>query len=362
MNNPYFLKSSPEKTCPRCLFTDDIAEIGEMQCEYCNLHDLLEANAPDIQKEISKLHKVKSTYNCLIGISGGLDSSTLLYLAVKAWGLKPLVLHFNNGYNSDQAELNMKNLCEKLGVERIVFYPNKPVYDEVNDALLASGTPDLDILNDLYMTALMYQTADRYKIKCIVNGHCYRTEGSTPRLFTYMDSRYLDDIYKSYTGRPLVGIPKLTFLDQILYGFKGIYQIRPFHDKTVYDNRKYYESQMKSFVGWSDYGSKHCENLYTEIVGSYILPKKFGINKNIVYLSAKVRSGSITREEALMEYNKPSDFVFTKIPHSMIGKIDSEIKPRSVYKKYNFKKYKFVIYILWVLKVVPQTFLKKYCN
>src|SRR5690606_29461099 len=113
--------------CPRCLFTSDIATIGERQCNYCDLHDKLEAqsNPADFYKVLEKIRKHKGQYNCLVGISGGLDSSTLLYAAVKHWGLKPLVIHFDNGYNNAQATANMNNLVSKLNVNAIVYKLDK---------------------------------------------------------------------------------------------------------------------------------------------------------------------------------------------------------------------------------------------
>jgi len=115
MNNPYFLKPAPTEECPRCLFTDDIAEIKDSQCEYCNLSDKLEFAADDFEKDVLPKIAKGRKYDCLIGISGGLDSSTLLYAAVTKWKLKPLVLHMDNGWNTSQAEHNMKMLVEKLG-------------------------------------------------------------------------------------------------------------------------------------------------------------------------------------------------------------------------------------------------------
>jgi 3'-phosphoadenosine 5'-phosphosulfate sulfotransferase (PAPS reductase)/FAD synthetase len=109
--------------------------------------------------EAIKWHGRKKKYNCIMGISGGLDSSTLLYSAVRYWNLKPLVIHFDNNWNAPEATHNMNQLVNKLGVDCINYKVNKQEYDRLNDAFLWAGVPDADIPNDIAMTKLMYDTA-----------------------------------------------------------------------------------------------------------------------------------------------------------------------------------------------------------
>lgn len=354
--------------CPRCLFTSDIATIPTDggQCNYCDIHDRLEADAnpADLQKQLDKVRAHKGKYNCLIGISGGLDSSTLLWLAVKEWGLRPLVIHFDNGWNGDAARANMENLCLELNVSRIFYHPAKYEYDLLNRAFLLAGVPDADIPNDIAMTKLMYETAERYRIKWILNGHDFRQEGSTPAKWTYMDAKYINSVYRSIWGADLKDYPLFTFWDQVRCGLKGIKQIRPFHYIT---DRTKAESEMKAAIGWQDYGGKHAENIYTEYVGSYLLPVKFGIDKRIVYLSARVRSGSITKDEAKAKLAEPAKFDFNKLG-DRVGEItraaSHPIRDRSEFDRYDFRAFhmKAVVWLLAKFKVVPYTFYVKYCR
>ena len=352
------------KECPRCLFTEDIAKIGEKQCEYCDLHDQLESSSKPEQLEIelNKIRKQKCQYNCIIGISGGLDSSTLLYAAVKEWGLKPLVIHFDNDWNAPIAAQNMKNLIDRLDVNAMIFRVDQHEYDNLNRAFLRAGLPDADIPNDIAMTKIIYDTAQRYGIKYILNGHDFRTEGSTPAKWTYMDAKYINSVYKAYTGIDLVNYPLLTFKDQIKYGFLGIKQVRPFHYGF---DRSTIERRMIAEMDWQSYGGKHCENVYTEFVGSKLLPEKFGIDKRRVYLSARIRSKTITRFEAreLLE-NKPlfSMSKFGKYAEIIENDIKCPIGSRDSYEKYNFKKYKFLIWFLVKLGTLPKTFYVKYAK
>ena len=356
---------STYKECPRCLFTEDISIIPEHgQCNYCDLHDKLEASArpEDLQKELKKIRSHQGQYNCIIGISGGLDSSTLLYAAVKYWGLKPLVIHFDNHWNAPESVANMNQLIKLLNVNSIRFTFDKAEYDRLNKAFLWAGVPDADIPNDIAMTKLIYDIAHKYGIKYILNGHDFRTEGSTPAKWTYMDAKYIDSVYFDYCGKHLVNYPLFTFADQIKYGLLGIQQIRPFHYGF---DREAIETEMKAYIGWQNYGSKHCENIYTEFVGSKLLPEKFGIDKRRVYLSARIRSKKLDKQTAKAILENPATFDMRKLGdarHMTESLMKSKQKPREMFKRYDFKKYKFLIWILAKIKVVPYTFYVKYAK
>jgi hypothetical protein len=354
------------KECPRCLFDESIAHIGEHQCEYCDLHDELERQANPLElKYIIKEIRIKGAdkkYDCIMGISGGIDSSTLLYTAVKYWNLRPLVIHFDNHWNAPEAVHNMTQLVKLLGVDSITYTVNKEEYDRLNDAFLWAGVPDADIPNDIAMTKLMYDTAFKYGIKYILNGHDFRTEGSTPKGWTYMDAKYIQSVYNKYSGLRLQNYPLFTFKDQLFYAAMGIKNVRPFHYGFDRDSM---EVEMKRLINWQDYGGKHCENVYTEFVGSFLLPEKFGIDKRIVYLAAQVRSGKLTKEQAKEQFSIKSEFDFSKLGSSaerMLRLVNIRKRDRSEFDRYDFKKYKHLIWILAKLKVVPYTFYVKYCK
>jgi len=349
-----------KQECPRCLFTEDIAKIGPDQCEYCSMHDALEAQSKpeQLNKMLNKIRAKKGKYNCIMGISGGKDSSVLLYTAVKLWGLRPLAIHFDNGWNTPTAEKNMTNLVNTLGVDCIVYKGDKPEYDTLNEAFLFAGTPDADIPNDIAMTKLMYETADRYGIKYILNGHDFREEGSTPRAWTYMDAEYIRSVYRFYTNSEIKNYPLLTFKDQIKYSLKGIKNIRPFH---YMPNRQYLTKQMIEFCKWQSYGAKHCENIYTEFVGSYLLPNKFKIDKRIVYLSAQVRSGMISKEEAKTILSHKGEIDLAKFKGIDINLTNNGKRTHKDFKTYDFKKWKALIWAMYKLRIVPFTFYRKYC-
>ncbi len=342
------------------MFTSDFAKIGADQCEYCDIHDSLEKQSKpnDLNRELNKIRSKKGKYNCIIGISGGKDSSVLAYAAVKVWGLRPLAIHFDNGWNGDIAESNMKKLVESLNIDCITYKATKTEYDTLNEAFLFAGVPDADIPNDIAMTKLMYETADKYGIKYILNGHDFREEGSTPRGWTYMDAEYIRSVYRFYTNTELKHYPLFTFKDQIIYTLKGIKNIRPFH---YMQNRGYLTKQMISFCDWRSYGGKHSENVYTEFVGAYLLPNKFKIDKRIVYLSALVRSGKMSKEDARTAFNHKGVVDLAKFKEIDFGLITNEKRTHKDFKTYNFKKLRPFIWIMAKMKIVPYTFYKKYC-
>jgi tRNA(Ile)-lysidine synthase TilS/MesJ len=350
------------------LLTDDIPGviIGYEQCNFCDLHDSLEkkySNAKEyesIMKTIRRKGRNKP-YDCLIGISGGVDSSWLVYEAIAKWELNPLVIHFDNGWNTDAAEINMEIMRKNLGFDFIRFRYD---IDELNKSFLNASVSDADIPNDIAMLTLFMETAERYKIKYIFNGHDFRTEGSCPLGWSYMDGKYLEDIAgekRSY--------PNLTLRKQIIWGLKRFVQIRPlYYTKRSKDERK----EMLMNFGWLDYGGTHCENKYTAFIGSYLLPEKFGIDKRVLYLSAQIRSGYIDKDTAKKKLSEPIEFdenIIDEIKNRLYltdEEFDNIMKTeRNTFKDFEtyhdtFIRYKPLFWLAGKFRLFPETFVKKY--
>jgi len=357
------------KECPRCLMTADIAKIGDTQCEYCDLHDTLEAQRNpeqiDAWLDLIQLDGIDKDYNCLIGVSGGIDSSILWYMAVKEWKLKPLVVHFDNGMDDTFAIRNIERMAKHLGTEVMYVKPREQQqYDNAVRAMLLAGTPDADITNDIYMTKMMYEVALKHRIHYIVNGHDYRTEGSTPKPWTRLDTGYLADIYRRFIGHRLPNEYRLTILDQTRYGWHGIKQVRPFYHMNI--SRAHYKSLLMQECNWTDYDHKHAENMYTAWAGYVLLPKKFGIDKRRVYLSALIRSHMMDKATARERLKQPvrvkriGDYL-TGIGISQ-QVMEEKPKPRSLYRQTNYRRYKWLVWLLVKAEILPYTFYVKYCK
>lgn len=353
--------------CKTCLFTSDMAKIhDDGECEYCKLQEELRYQArepwPRVLKRIKKKGKGKQ-YDCLIGISGGEDSSILLYLAVVSWGLRPKVIHFNNRTNRPEADHNIKLLTEKLNVNFTVEFLDKKEYENLTDGLLKAGVPDADIANDVCMSKMMYQHAKWNGIKYILNGHDFRAEGSSPKAWSVIDYTYLNSVNIKWNGKALFNYPLLTVADQIWGAIIGIKQIRPFHYS---DHRREYILRILKSWGWQEYGSKHNENIYTAFVG-WLLREKFKIDKRRTYLSASIREGKIAKEQAKEFLSEPVkefnlDDLGERKDH-ILDLVDRyPIRDRYEYKMTNFKKLKPLFWLLMKFKILPYTAYKKYCK
>jgi hypothetical protein len=356
-------KTSSLTECATCLFTSDIAKMhDDGECEYCKLQTQLRDQKREPWDHV--VHRIKEKgkgkqYDCLIGISGGEDSSCLLYMAVKAWGLRPLVIHFNNRTNRPEADNNMKVLTEYLNVNFTQYFVDKKEYEAICDAFLINGLPDADIVNDIAMAKLMYTAARENGIKYILNGHDFKNEGSSPKAWSRIDSTYIKSVY----GKEIKNYPLYTVWDQIISGFLGIQQVRPYHYSD--HNREEVLYHLNA-IGYKDYGGKHNENIYTAFVGSYLLPRKFNIDKRRTYLSAQIREGKITKEAAkeILKTHPSFDMADLGARQGYIERLcNIAIKrPRSAFKSTNFKRYRVIFWVLMKLKIVPFTMWKKYCN
>jgi len=275
-------------------------------CQYCILQDELEDNYPLGQEgermlleqiELMKAAGKGNKYDCIIGVSGGTDSTYQLHLA-KKHGLRPLAVHFDNGWNSDIAVTNIEHVTRQLGFDLQTYVVDWQEFKDLQMAFLKASTPDSEIPTDLAIQKVLYQTAADEGIRYVLNGHSFRTEGKVPIAWSYGDGRYLKAVHKEFGTVPLKTFPNYTIKDLFYFTYiKRIKQVRLLY-YVPYDKQA-----MKKFLadeyGWQDYGGHHYESVYTRFYQGYILPEKFGIDKRKREYSALVRSGQLTKQEAL---------------------------------------------------------------
>jgi hypothetical protein len=353
--------------CRTCMFDSSIAEIlPDGECEYCKLQEAQRNEAREPWNKVLDRIKRKGRgrkYDVLVGISGGEDSSVLLYLATQVWKLRVLAFHINNRTNRPEATNNIQILRDKLNINFIEFFPAKQEYDELTDSLLKAGTPDCDIANDVHMAKLTFKIAKDNDIKVTLNGHSFREEGSSPKAWSFLDTTYLLDIYKKFTKKDLYYYDVLTLWDQIHAGLIGMERISPYHYGE--HARPHVLAVLKSW-GWKDYGGKHNENIYTAFIGNFVLPNKFGIDKRRTYLSASIREGIMTKEFAKDILASPAEFNLDDLGDSknhLLNLVNSSpIQPRTNYKMTNYKKIKPLLWVLVKLKVFPLSAFLKYCK
>lgn len=353
--------------CRTCIFDATMVKIhDDGECEMCKLQTSLREQAREPFENVIARIKKKGNgrkYDALIGLSGGEDSSVLAYLCARVWGLRVLAVHFDNWYNTPEANNNIDVLVKNLNFDFIRYYVDKKQYDTINEAMVWAGVPDADINNDCAMAKLMDSACKQYGIKYLLNGHDYRNEGSSPASWSRIDPKYMANIYESYTGQKLVNYPSLSLWDQVVSGLKGIEQIRPYHYEKI--DRTEIMNVLTGW-GWKSYGSKHAENFFTLWVGGFLLPRKFKIDKRRTYLSAQIREGVITKEVAREFLSVPVD-----VSPSILGEQEekimqlansSPIRSRKIYGGYNFKRWRPVLWVLMKFKVLPFTAYQKYCK
>lgn len=284
-------------------------EIGKSN--YAFLYDKLVEGYPRGEKGRIQweefLHKVKKTgknktYDCIIGVSGGTDSCYLLHLA-KQWGLRPLAVNLDNGWNSDISVRNIRVMTEKLGIDLETYVID---YEEVKDLLktyMYASLPWIDIPTDLAIKSVLYKIANREGIKYILRGNDFRSEGSQPKEWTYSDGKQLNYLHKKFGQVKLRTFPNYTIPKMLYYSVvKRINSLYPFY-YIEYNKNKAQQFLIDEY-GWQYYGGHHFENIFTKFTMSYWLYEKFGIDKRKITLSAQIMSGEIEKEYALNEINK----------------------------------------------------------
>lgn len=304
---PYEYKAV--RVCSRCIMDDTVKGITfdeQGVCTFCHIHDELEASFPldsetpaRLQKVIDQIKKEgkNKKYDCVLGVSGGRDSTYTLYSAVKL-GLRPLAVHFDNGWNSELAEQNIKSACEVLNVDLHTHVADWEEYKDLQRAFLASSTPDSEVPTDWVIFSVLFREAARHGVKYIIHGHSFRTEGTTPLTWTYMDGRYVNYIHKKFGKLKIKSFPVMSMTDYLYYTFiRRIRQIRMLY-YLPYNEEEILEKLTKE-VGWQNYGGKHHESKYTGFFQSFILTRKFNIDKRKLHYSALLRNGQMTSEEAL---------------------------------------------------------------
>ena len=282
-------------------------------CNHCHNYDLglkkfVFSGKKGEQKLVELVRDIKSSvpksqkYDCLIGLSGGVDSSYVAYLC-KEYGLSPLAFHLDNEWNDPISVRNIEKITEKLGIDLVTKNVDWEEYRDLQLAFLYASVPDCEVPTDYALNSTFHELADQYNIKYIINGCNVRTESHLPRTWSqgHFDWKYIESInkrfghseLKSYTKTSPVGM----YTNSIRHKVVSILNYVDYNKTTAMN-------VLESRFGWSYYGGKHYESIYTRFYQGYILPKKFGFDKRKMHFSSLICSKEMTREQALMELEK----------------------------------------------------------
>ena len=370
--------------CERCLITSDVPNaqlnLGPI-CFYCGLHDELdkqfpigEASAEALRAFAEKLKRAGHghQYDCVLGVSGGTDSSYLAHVLV-GLGVRPLAVHFDNTWNSPTATSNIYAVLDKLGVDLETYVVDNTEYDDIYTSFLKAGVKDIEAPTDIGFMGVLYRSAEKHGIKHIVEGHSFRTEGISPMGWLYMDGGYVASVHKQFGTVPMKTYPNLDFRSFLKWSaFSGIERTRPLYwlDYNKEDAKVFLAKEF----GWRWYGGHHLENRFTAFYHTFFLPKRFGINFRQIELSALVRSGQLDREEARERFFAPRypDPELIALVKKRLRLTDDEFDayltmPKKTYRDYPTYKRRFealrpLFWLLYKLNRVPKSFYIKFCK
>ncbi len=257
-----------------------------------------------IVDSIKKAGKEKE-YDCIMGLSGGVDSTYIALLA-KQLGLRPLAVHFDNGWNSELAVKNIENIVAKLGFDLFTYVINWEEFRDLQIAYLKASVVDIEAITDHAIFATLYRIAGQKEIKYILSGANVQTENTLPKSWIHSKSDHINikSIHKAFGTIKLKTFP---FMDAKVKRYyqqvKGVTSISLLN--YIDYNKQSVKNIIQHELNWKDYGGKHYESIWTRFYQGYILPKKFKIDKRKAHLSDLIFSRQITKEQALEELIKP---------------------------------------------------------
>jgi N-acetyl sugar amidotransferase len=244
-------------------------------------------------------------YDCLIGLSGGVDSTYVAYL-VKKFGLRPLAVHLDNGWDSELAVKNVENIISKCGFDLFTLVVNWEEFKDIQMAYLKASVVDIEVVSDHAIQATMYKLAKEKNIGYVISGTNIVTEFIMPKswLYSKLDYTNLKDIHKQFGTKKIKTYPTVNFIRYVYYN--GFLKLVPISILDFVDyNKPEAKEIIKNELDWRNYGEKHYESLFTKFYQAYILPTKFNIDKRKAHYSTLICSGQMTREEALKEIQRP---------------------------------------------------------
>ena len=312
--------SNGKKTCKRCVMDESAKDIVFNKVGYCNFCEeflercgnlLPEDNSSRLEELSEFISRVKKDgagheYDCIVGVSGGVDSSWVLIKAVE-FGLRPLAVHMDNGWNSELAQHNITSLVKGLGVDLVTHVIDWTEYRNLMQSFFDADVVDVELLYDNAMFGVNYQQASKFGIKHILGGMNIVTEGmKMPGEWNHLkfDKRNIKAIASKFGGHKLDSFPVIGVFGWLFQEFIVRRKWSSILDLMDYDKEHVLSILTKEY-GYKPYPYKHYESIFTRFYQGYLLPEKFGYDKRRVHFSTLIMSGLMSRDQALLDLNIP---------------------------------------------------------
>jgi N-acetyl sugar amidotransferase len=368
--------------CSRCLYDETVPHISFDEngvCSYCHLHDQLNAEYPTGSEGMKRLEAIasrirregrKKKYDVVVGVSGGCDSSYLLYFSKKL-GLRPLAVHFDNTWDSTIAVENIQRVLKNLDVDLYTYVVDNKEYDDIYRSFLKAGVPDTEAPTDIGLAVTLNLACEKFGVRYIFEGHSFRTEGIAPLGWIYMDGKYIQSVQRQYGSYPLKTFPNMLLPDFLKWTvLLRIEKIRPlYYMDYVKEDAK---AILTNELGWKWYGGHHLENRFTAFWHTYFMPQRYGIDTRLLGHSALVRSGQMTREKGLELISEPQKFdpELVEMVIKRLGFTQEEFRsimalPKRTYREFKtykktFERLRWLFWVLYKLNRVPKSFYLKF--
>jgi hypothetical protein len=345
------------------------------------LHDQFEQEYPNGGEGECRLRRLadeiraagrRKKYDVVVGVSGGCDSSLLVWKA-KELGLRPLAAHFDNTWNSTIATENIRRVLKSLDVDLYTLVVDNQEYDDIYRSFLKAGVPDIEAPTDIGLATTLYRACSEFGIRYIFEGHSFRTEGISPLGWLYMDAKYIQSVHRQYGTRKMKTFPNLWLTSFLKWtALKRIKKLRPLY-LMDYQKEETKGSLSRQF-GWQWYGGHHLENRFTAFYHSYFLPRRFGLDCRSLGYSALIRSRQMTRDEGLRLLAEPPacDPEIVELVKKRLGFSDEEFErlmtqPRKTYREFKtykstFERLRPFFWLLYKMDLVPRSFYEKYTS
>ncbi|MCM8790630.1 MAG: N-acetyl sugar amidotransferase [Candidatus Omnitrophica bacterium] len=377
------------KVCSRCIIDTTVPGVTfdeKGECNFCKLHDRLERAYPltpegsrKLARIIEKIKKsgIGKKFDCIAGLSGGRDSTYTLYL-LKKFGLRPLAVHFNDGFGNPVAGENMRKVTAKLGVELRTITSDWRESKDIKIAFLKASTPDMEEGTDIGIASALYGTAFREGVKYVIIGQSFRTEGISPLVWNYLDGKYLKNVHRRFGSVKLRRWkPEDPGFNLDLWHLFYYIVLRGIRTVPLLYYVPYVRKEAEAIItelGWRYPGAHYYDDLYQSLM-TYVLRVKFNIDRRKFNYSALVRSGQMTRDEALerikevyvIEDPKIIDLCIKRlgITHQELDKYLAEAPKtfRDYPTSYNYIRFlRIPLRILSTMNIIPAIVYDKYFN